>query len=111
MRRAVLWGLGVAISAGLVWCAVPSRWTLSNQSGRTRCTVRQGTTRADVLARCGKPDATGDQPKRTGGRNGFLSMCSAPCDRYGERLTFYDCDGRLSEVLRADGYRGCVIAQ
>jgi len=64
-----------------------------------------------VLARCGAPDGTGDQPKRAGGGNGFLRMCSAPCDRYGERLTFYDCEGRLAEVKPARGYQGCVIAQ
>jgi hypothetical protein len=36
-------------------------------------------------------------------------MCSAPCDRYGERLVFYDCEGRLAEVKSAGGYQGCVI--
>ena len=108
VNRRVLWAVGVAaISAVLVWHALPSRWTLSNRAGRV-CTVRQGATRRDVLAFCGDPDAEGGQTKRG---YGFLNMCSAPCDRYGERLAFYDCEGRLSEVEREHGYQGCVIAQ
>ena len=110
-NRGVLWAIGVAISAAVVWYELPSHWTLSNRAGRTVCTVREGATRVDVLALCGAPDATGGQPKRGGGGHGFFSMCSAPCDRYGDLLTLYDCEGRLSEVKTALRYQGCIIAQ
>ena len=89
LKRKRLLAIGVlaAIGATLLWSLWPQRWELQ-AGGRSGCEASEGATREAVLARCGDPDATGTQPKRLGGNQGLISLCSAPCDRYSDQLLF-----------------------
>ena len=107
-RRLAL-GLSIAIvlGGGVAWVSIPSRWTISR--GGMPCRVVQGLPRHEVLRQCGEPDRAGAQPKRGGGRGPkWINLCSAPCDRYGDRIVFYDCSGLVAEVETVSGYQGCV---
>ena len=107
-RRKLLALAAIAAGVALAWHLVPSRWSLRPSSGVT-CSIQEGLPRAGVLKLCGAPDAAGAQPKRGAKGPGLINLCSAPCDRYADRLLFYDCDGNLAEVEAVSGYQGCVL--
>lgn len=111
MKRRGLFGIAAVVAgvAAVVWALAPQRWQL-HPAGRSSCQATEGTLREAVLAICGDPDAVGTQPKRPGGDQGLISLCSAPCDRYSERLVFYDCEGRVAAVEPASAM-GCVISR
>jgi hypothetical protein len=108
-NRLALTAFGAAAAGAAIWWVWPSGpWTVARAGGAS-CRLEAGTARPDVLVRCGAPDATGGQPKR--GRSGpeLINMCAAPCDRYGDKVLFFDCDNRLAEVEGwSSHYQGCV---
>ena len=108
-RRQLALALFAAASA--VACRLgPHSWSLRSTSG-AGCSVEEGLPRSEVVKQCGVPDATGGQPKRSREGAGPGSFCSAPCERYADRLLLYDCDGHLAEVETVAGYQGCVFLQ
>lgn len=104
----MVFGAVLLLAGVLAWNFLPNRWTVSRE-GVGSCEVVEHEPRAIVLGRCGEPTRTGGQPKVPGRR--LLSMCSAPCDVYGDRLLYYDCEGGVAQVVRFDphGYQGCLF--
>jgi hypothetical protein len=70
--------------------------------------------RDEVAASCGSPEQKGDQPKVIGGASIFdWSVCSAPCEKRGAHILFYDCSTRVSRVEAFDpnDYQGCIFPE
>ena len=109
-KRLVVLAAGVAVMLVGVLYHYPAGRTRG--LGGRHCQVSVGQARTDVLRQCGEPDAAGGQPKRAGSGPQLINFCSAPCDRYGDRLVFYDCATKVAEVeaLTAE-YQGCVGVQ
>jgi len=107
-RRSLIWATIAAAVMAATWALVPSRWTLRTRG--TDCRISERELRVSVMRRCGPPDKTGDQPKVPGQE--FPAMCSAPCDVYGDRLVYYDCEGGVADVVRMDSseYQGCSLS-
>jgi hypothetical protein len=112
-RREVLAGLLIGAIAVVLWgtCrgSFTHTWSLPSARGGAGCDVQQATARKDVIDHCGTPTRAGGQPKvvsRT-----LDAMCSAPCDTYGDRLVYYDCDVRVAKVVKLvpETYQGCVF--
>lgn len=84
----------------------PRTWQLTNVDGSTLCTVSTGWSVAAVTTACGLPSTTGTRPKVL---NGLTTFCSAPCERRGRSLVFYDCEGKVARVeMLTTEWQGCL---
>ncbi len=103
--RVIFGGITVVAAIAMAFAFLPRRWEIAPADGSTRCVVSRGQSRSEVIGICGPPTRTGGQPKVAS----WTAICSAPCERRGQHLLFYDCDTRLASVEPlTSGYQGCL---
>ncbi len=113
-RFTLLAAVGTLAAAGgatLLIRAPPTQFVIPKSPGHSGCDIEEGWTADQVSHACGAPKGGGTQPKigaRTSGTN--LTLCSAPCEVFGETLVLYGCDGKVWETQPLTGRWRCSIS-
>ncbi len=99
--------LAVALT-GVLWLS--RTWELQTPLGT--CVVKLGLSLSDVNSNCGSPEQKGDQPKVVNGLFDW-TVCSAPCEKRGVHILFYNCSSRIAVVksFKPDEYQGCIFPE
>jgi hypothetical protein len=108
LRRVGIIFLILVVTVAAAFWAFPREWSIGSGDGAVACVVSRGQSLSEVVAQCGPPKRSGDQPKVA---NGWTTFCSAPCELRGARLLFYDCQTKVASVktARDDEYQGCIF--